>query len=95
MSFPCWSCGGSGEATVSRDNDPQNDRQVLCDICNGSGYEPCCNCSRDASAQAWAKERPQDREAHLLHYCAEHLEQDRRQGLIVLVVDGEAAKAVA
>lgn len=98
MNFPCYACDGNREITVSRDDNPQNDRPVRCRSCRGTGEELCCWCSRGATVRAWAKEGPRDTVAHLVHYCAEHLEQDRRQGLIVLVVeekvDAEKARAV-
>ena len=91
MTYPCWSCGGSGEVVVSPDNNPQHDYPQRCGPCLGTGHERCCYCERDGITQAWGKVEPGDKTASLLYYCAAHLEQDRKAGLIVLVVEEPAS----
>ncbi len=95
-SFVCSICDGNREVTVSPDNDPQHDYQKTCAWCHGSGNEPCCYCSRSATAQAWATEKPGQTKAHLLHYCTECLAAEKAQGRVVFVVPqaGEQMAAV-
>ena len=86
MTYPCESCDGTGETTVSHDNDPQRDTTKDCTTCGGTGNEPCYECSTPAALQCWARDEDHQRTAHLRYLCEQHGVDYFKAGLVVLTL---------